>query len=386
MQINSNPMLKNPFYTVTERQLAGTEWRCRVSLNAAHPLYCAHFPGHPVTPGACIMQMAKDIACLCYARPFFMGEVRNVKFLKVIDPTEQTEISVHLVPGSVDEAGRDVVSVSFRSDAAVFSSMILALTPVAGALQERINRLRLCVIIPVYNNERTVAEVLERVFQYTHSVIVINDGSTDGTASILQGFAQKADIIHCPANRGKGHALRHGFRRARKLGYEAAVTIDADGQHNPDDLETVVTMAEIYPGTLLAGQRMTEGVMPAGNSFANRFSNFWFTVQTGRLLPDTQNGFRLYPLAAMKGMYPLTCRYEAETELLVRAAWRNIPVRPVEVHVFYAPLQERVSHFRPGMDFFRISLLNTVLTILAVCYGYPVMMFRKWFFPHNRSR
>jgi hypothetical protein len=127
------------------------------------------------------------------------------------------------------------------------------------------------------------------------------------------------------------------------------------------------------------GQRIVEGQMPSGNNFANKFSNFWFTAQTGRRLKDTQNGFRLYPLAAMKGMRPLTSRFEAELELLVRAAWKGIPIRPVPVNVFYPPKDERVSHFRPGKDFLRISLLNTCLTILAILYGYPSILWHKLF-------
>jgi hypothetical protein len=113
--------------------------------------------------------------------------------------------------------------------------------------------------------------------------------------------------------------------------------------------------------------------MPAKNSFANKFSNFWFTVQTAYRLRDTQNGFRLYPLSAMKGLHPLSSRYEAELEMLVRAAWKGIRIIPVPTLVYYPLEGERISHFRPGMDFFRISVLNTLLTLLAIVYGYPSM-------------
>ena len=120
--------------------------------------------------------------------------------------------------------------------------------------------------------------------------------------------------------------------------------------------------------------------MPAGNTFANKFSNFWFKVQTCKSLPDTQTGYRLYPLKQMGTMWWVTSRYEAELEMLVFAAWHGIKLVPVSINVYYPPVGERVSHFRPGMDFFRISVLNTVLCVLAVLYGGPRMLISRIFF------
>lgn len=246
-------------------------------------------------------------------------------------------------------------------------------------LQKQTEDRRLCVVIPTYNNEGTLAQVIDDVLKYTRSVIVVNDGSTDSTSGILAGFGDKIKVVSYAVNRGKGYALGRGFSEARVLGYHAVITIDSDGQHYAKDLERFVESEGKYPGSLLIGQRTTEGTMPAKNSFANKFSNFWFTVQTARRLQDTQNGYRLYPLKAMGKMKPYSSRYEAELELLVRSAWRGIPVYPVPVHVYYAPEGERVTHFRPGKDFFRISILNTIFTLLAVLYGYPSMLFHRLF-------
>ncbi|MDR1337295.1 MAG: glycosyltransferase [Tannerella sp.] len=377
-------ILKDSFYTIESQTKTETGWKCGLSLNASHPIYQAHFPGHPVTPGVCIVQLAKEIVSVCRAESFFLCGVGNVKFLRVIDPTEQQDLFVHLLDERTDGQGRLVVPVSIRNETAVFASLKLTLTPAPDgdeppALQARMERLRLCVIIPTYNNGGTLAGVLRQTLRYTRSVIVVNDGATDCTAAVLERFAGEIDVVSHAPNRGKGYALGRGFDRAVELGYEAAVTLDSDGQHDAADLEAFVRQAEMHPGCLLAGRRMTEGRMPSGNSFANRFSNFWYAVQTGRRLPDTQNGFRLYPPAVMKHMRPFSARYEAEVELLVRAAWRGIPARPVPVRVYYAPASERVTHFRPGRDFLRISLLNTVLTLLALCCGYPRMLCRRLF-------
>ena len=115
--------------------------------------------------------------------------------------------------------------------------------------------------------------------------------------------------------------------------------------------------------------------MPSGNTFANRFSNFWFHLQTGLRLPDTQTGFRVYPLLHLPCLKLLTYRYESELELLVFSAWRGVHIVPVPVSVSYPA--DRVSHFRPFRDFLRISLLNTVLCLLAIVYGYPRMLLNR---------
>jgi glycosyltransferase involved in cell wall biosynthesis len=214
---------------------------------------------------------------------------------------------------------------------------------------------------------------------------VVNDGPTDETNEVLKYFAGYVEVVSYTPNRGKGYALKTGFDCAEELGFKGAITIDSDGQHRASEIELFVDYATKHPDALLLGQRTTEGNMPAGNSFANRFSNFWFTVQTTYRFRDTQNGFRLYPLSAMKGLRPLSSRYEAELEMLIRAAWRGIRIIPVPVHIYYPPGGERVTHFRPGKDFFRISVLNTLLTLLAIVYGYPSMFFRRLLNKKNYS-
>ena len=245
--------------------------------------------------------------------------------------------------------------------------------------------LRLCVVVPTYNNKQTLSDVLNSLLQYTSSVIVVNDGSTDTTSEILEQFAGRIETVSYIPNRGKGFALKMGFNHAETLGYKGAITIDSDGQHAASEIVRFVDYAFQYPDALLLGQRTTEGEMPGKNSFANKFSNFWFTVQTAYRFRDTQNGFRLYPLSAMKGLRPLSTRYEAELEMLVRAAWKGIRIIPVPTRVYYPPESERITHFRPGKDFFRISVLNTLFTLLAVVYGYPSMFIHRLFDKRQKS-
>ena len=126
------------------------------------------------------------------------------------------------------------------------------------------------------------------------------------------------------------------------------------------------------PDTLFVGARNLKAKnMPGANSFANRFSNFWYMVDTGKRMSDTQSGYRLYPLEKLGKMHFLTGRYEFEVEIIVRAAWNRIPVKNIPIRVWYAPKEERVSHFKPLRDFGRISLLNTGLFLWAILIHYP---------------
>ena len=157
-----------------------------------------------------------------------------------------------------------------------------------------------------------------------------------------------------------------GFRKALEMGFSYAITLDGDGQHYPEDIPLFLKANQEHPQSLIIGSRQLEGVdRSKGSSFANKFSNFWFYVQTGRALPDTQTGYRLYPLHRLHGLSLLTSRYEAELELLVFASWHGVKLVPIPVQVYYPPRNERVSHFRPGKDFCTYSVLNTILCFLG---------------------
>ncbi len=233
-------------------------------------------------------------------------------------------------------------------------------------------RLGICVVIPTYNNAATLRDVVEGAARYCRHLIVVNDGSTDATRDILATLDASVTVVDFPANRGKGAALRAGFRKAASMGFEYAVTIDSDGQHYPSDLPMFAEAIARNPGALIVGERDLSGVdINAKSAFANKFSNFWFRLQTGCRLRDTQTGYRAYPLSKLHGLRLLTSRYEAELELLVLAAWHGVEIVGIPINVYYPPQEERVTHFRPIADFARISVLNTILCAGAVAYGLP---------------
>ena len=246
-------------------------------------------------------------------------------------------------------------------------------------IQEKFDSLKVCVIIPTYNNAGTLAGVIADVAQYTRHIVVINDGSTDATQQIIQSFPFVQGIGY-QVNMGKGFALRKAFKYAAEKGYDYAITIDSDGQHFAKDIPAFIQALETEKAAIVIGARnMDQASIPGKSSFGHKFSNFWFKVETGITSPDTQSGFRLYPIHLLKNRRFITRKYEFEIEVLVRSAWRGITITSVPVSVYYAPKEVRISHFRPFQDFTRVSILNTFLVIMAFAYIKPRDFFRVVF-------
>ena len=243
--------------------------------------------------------------------------------------------------------------------------------------QSVIHEKKITVLIPTFNNQKTLKRVLDGVFEYTQNIIVINDGSTDSTSEILKNYPE-ITIISLEKNQGKGNALKIGFKKAIELGFDFAITIDSDGQHYPDDIPVFVeALLHENEDVLLIGNRnMSQDGIPKKSSFGNRFSNFWFWFETGIRLEDTQSGYRLYPLKRIPKKY-YTPKFEFEIEVIVRSAWKGILVKNVPIKVLYDPA-ERVSHFRPFKDFTRISILNTILVIITLLYIKPRNFIRNF--------
>jgi glycosyltransferase involved in cell wall biosynthesis len=240
-------------------------------------------------------------------------------------------------------------------------------------IKQKFSALNCCVIIPTYNNDATLHMVICEVLKYTGAIIVVNDGSTDNTAKILACIAG-IYVITLPKNKGKGLALKKGFDFAIEKGFRYAITIDSDGQHYPSDLPFFLEKAEQEPDSVIIGARnMAQTSVPGTSNFGHKFSIFWFKVETGIRIEDVQSGYRLYPLKFLKDMRLYTRKYEFEVEVLVRLAWRGVKVISVPVNVYYAPKEERVSHFRKVHDFTRISIVNSIMVFMALLLVRPFL-------------
>jgi glycosyltransferase involved in cell wall biosynthesis len=246
-------------------------------------------------------------------------------------------------------------------------------------IRKKTNEMSVCVVIPTYNNAATLAQVITDVAKYSDNIIVVNDGSTDNSEAIAISFPQ-VQLISYSKNVGKGWALRQAFAYATEHNYSYAITIDSDGQHFAKDLPVFIEKLETVKDAIIIGARnMDQSSVPGKSSFGNKFSNFWFKVETGISSPDTQSGFRAYPLNLLKDIRFFTGKYEFEIEVLVRAVWKGVKIEAVPVTVYYAPKEVRVSHFRPFKDFTRISILNTILVFITFLYIKPRDFFRILF-------
>ncbi len=212
-----------------------------------------------------------------------------------------------------------------------------------------------CVVIPAYNHRERVAQVVSGVLRLGLPVFVVDDGSTDGTSQVLAGL-DGISVLRHPANQGKGAALLTGFAAAAKFA-DWALTLDADGQHNPEDCRAFIDIAARGERVICIGNRqeMKGKNVPWTSRFGRGFSNFWVWAAGGPRIADSQSGFRLYPLPEVLHFGVRARRYQFEVEVLVKARRRNIPTVEVPVSVVYQPRGERVSHFRPWLDFCRNS-------------------------------
>jgi glycosyltransferase involved in cell wall biosynthesis len=234
--------------------------------------------------------------------------------------------------------------------------------------------MRIVAVIPTYNNSSTVGTVIAETITYVHEIIIVNDGSTDGTALVLSEAARNnksLTVITFAANTGKGSALAAGLAKAAERGFTNAITLDADGQHYPSDIPALLDKAAASPHTLFIGERVlvdadAGGVQPLRSSAGAKFGAFWYKFITGIHIADTQCGFRVYPLAPVISLSCKGSRYEYEQEVLIRAAWSGVPVETIPVHMHYEPRGKAVSHFRPVRDFLRIAKVNSKAALTKI--------------------
>ncbi|MDF1592217.1 MAG: glycosyltransferase family 2 protein [Desulfobacterales bacterium] len=237
------------------------------------------------------------------------------------------------------------------------------------------NKGKFAVIIPVFNHGQAVAAVVEKALGLNLPVFVVDDGSTD---SIQDNLASLSGIhlLRHDENRGKGAALLTGFAEASKIA-DWAITIDGDGQHHPEDALNLINAIPAGQRPIMVGMRtgMAAKNVPWTSQFGRKFSNFWVYVSGGPRMRDSQSGFRIYPLPEAMSLGVVARRYQFEVEILVRAGWNGIPVVEAPVRVNYAAAGERISHFRPFVDFMRNSSTFTRLILRRVfSWLYPKKM------------
>jgi glycosyltransferase involved in cell wall biosynthesis len=214
----------------------------------------------------------------------------------------------------------------------------------------------ICVLIPAFNAESSLGQVIDRAKKFIQRVIVVSDGSTDRTAEVARTHG--VELITLPSNRGKGYALRLGFAHALSNGCGAILTLDADGQHDPADIPSFLRAHDQNSGAILIGSRMAQTErFPRQRYFSNQAAVFFISKALGQRLEDTQCGFRLYPSGALRQIVLNTSHFQTETEVLLRAARQGIPLRSVPVKNIYVNGNAPRSNFRPVVDTFLICMV-----------------------------
>jgi glycosyltransferase involved in cell wall biosynthesis len=235
--------------------------------------------------------------------------------------------------------------------------------PLPEAKTDDIPHSRFAALIPVYNHEQTVADVVQRTLKLGIPVFVVDDGSTDATFERIKGI-KGARVLRHRFNRGKGAAIMTGFAEVAKIA-DWAITMDADGQHDPEDAKTLIRAIPENQRPIVIGKRqgMLAPDVPWTSRFGREFSNFWVRMAGGPVVADSQSGFRAYPLPECLHLGVIARRFQFEVEVLVKAQWRQMPVTEVPVRVSYSPGTRRISHFHPFFDFLRnTGLFSRLIT------------------------
>jgi glycosyltransferase involved in cell wall biosynthesis len=216
-------------------------------------------------------------------------------------------------------------------------------------------------VIPVYNHAGTVARVIKDAQVLGYPIFVVDDGSTDNTCDQIKEI-KNIQILRHKINQGKGAAILTGFAAAVAVA-DWAITIDADGQHYPEDAKILIKAIPKKTRSIVVGARdyMPGEHVPSTSSFGRKFSNFWVRTSGGPKISDSQSGFRIYPLPEALALKTKARRFQFEVEILVHAHRGGIPVIEAPVRVSYNPLGARISHFRPFVDFLRNSSTFTRL-------------------------
>jgi glycosyltransferase involved in cell wall biosynthesis len=217
-------------------------------------------------------------------------------------------------------------------------------------------------VVPAYDAAASIEAVVRGTLPVLAPVLVVDDGSADDTAA--RAAAAGAEVVRHAVNQGKGAALVTALRHLAARGVDRALTLDADGQHLPSQIPVLLAAADETPEAIIVGVRRKEGfAIKRSARFGNWVADRLMRVVAGQPLPDTQSGFRVYPVAATLALGTRGTRFDFETEVLLRAARAGMPVRGVPVQVYYPPIAERVSHYRPWADTLRI--VRSVVRVAA---------------------
>ncbi|SEI25508.1 Glycosyltransferase involved in cell wall bisynthesis [Pseudomonas asplenii] len=238
-----------------------------------------------------------------------------------------------------------------------------------------------CAVIPVYNHETAVPAVVEALQAAGLPCVLVDDASSPACAAVLEQLAEGENIflVKLPVNQGKGGAVMAGLREASRLGFSHALQVDADGQHDLQDVATFLDASRSHPEALICGYPQYDESVPKGRLYARYLTHVWVWINSLSLqIPDSMCGFRVYPLPPVLALIDsarIGKRMDFDPEILVRLSWRNQPMRWLPTRVHYP--QDGLSHFRLFHDNALISGMHTRL-FFGMLLRLPSILWRRW--------
>lgn len=240
-----------------------------------------------------------------------------------------------------------------------------------------------CIIIPVYNHEHAIAQVIAKLKAYGIPCLLVNDGSSAACANVLEDCAERetgwVTLINRADNGGKGAAVIDGFNAALRLGYTHALQIDADGQHNADDIPRFLDAGRLNPEAMILGLPVFDETVPKNRLYGRQVTNVWIAINTLSLaIADGMCGFRLYPLAAVQRLIAdrnIGRGMDFDIDIVVRLYWQGVKAVNLPTAVCY-PL-DGVSHFRLWQDNVIISKAHALL-FFGMLIRIPQLLLRHW--------
>ncbi len=210
-------------------------------------------------------------------------------------------------------------------------------------------------LIPAYDAQGSVGRVVGKALKYLPEVLVVNDGSADNTADEASGAG--ARVISHPRNMGKGAALKTGFGYALENGSDAVLTLDADGQHDPDEIPKLLSAASPGFGIVIGARLSEKDKIPPARYWANMVGVKCISWRARNRLLDSQSGFRIYMAELLRVMKVRSDGFEAESEMLMRAGMMGFKIKSVPVRTIYSEEALKKSHFRTVPDTYRICIM-----------------------------
>lgn len=339
----------------------GAVQRFELELPRGHVAFEGHFEGAPVFPAAVLVDEVLERVERAWPADGRVRRVRSLKLHEGLRPGDR--IAVVLTRHDPHAVGVEVT----RGEARV-ASATLVLDDVAE--EDAGPPQRFCAIVPTYDNPETVRRVVTAVRRHVSDVIVVDDGSADAgrTACAELGRDGLALVVRRPHNGGKGAAVKDGLRRALELGFTHALQIDADDQHDADDIPLLLAASRAEPRALVTGKPSFDRTAPRARVWGRKITQFWGRVETGgRLDVDSLCGYRVYPVREALASGTRGDRMDFDPEIVVRLAWRGAPVVLVPTRVRYLRAEEGgVSHFRMVKDNALISWMHTRLCVTAI--------------------